>query len=169
MRSAAALVLIGVLASCGGDDNGTDEASSESIATSTTVEATTTTTIDMSSAGLYEAILDAGYCLEDGLTFDDVKQAEYDTVVYVNCGGLEITDSSDGWQVVTSPEDLILRYGDLEEALATVGEVTGCWGELEVQTIVSTRAMDGRVDSRNGLASWSYHPDDGLDILCFKE
>lgn len=37
---------------------------------------------------------------------------------------------------------------------------------VDVARIGQTRALDGMVESANGRSTWTYHPDDGLTIVC---
>lgn len=45
-----------------------------------------------------------------------------------------------------------------------MGDETGCFGDTEIAMMKETRPLDGRVE--HGKVSWTYHPDDGLDIIC---
>lgn len=47
-----------------------------------------------------------------------------------------------------------------------VGHITGCWSSTDRSKMGQTRALDGRVESSNGRSSWTYHPDDGMNIIC---
>lgn len=50
--------------------------------------------------------------------------------------------------------------------LVTWAAVTGCIEEADFLRIEQTRALDGMVESANGRSTWTYHPDDGLTIVC---
>lgn len=41
----------------------------------------------------------------------------------------------------------------------------GFWSEADVERMGSTRALDGTLSSSDGSVTWTYHPDDGLDIV----
>ena len=43
---------------------------------------------------------------------------------------------------------------------------TGCVDEGDFARMDQTRALDGKVGSRNGRSTWTVHPDDGLTIVC---
>lgn len=102
-------------------------------------------------------------------TKNEAEHADY----FLGFGcGLSIHDNSDGYEFTTLNDDminlLVSDFQDLDDALTTIGSMTGCWGPTDVSKIVGTRALDGRVDSANGRSSWTYHPDNGLSIVCEK-
>jgi hypothetical protein len=127
---------------------------------------------------LIEAVQNAGYCTIDEDDVDETVptsapapddtsgETDMELLASILCAGLTIEEESDGWHITTSPDDEILMFGDLEDALKVIGEQTDCWGSIEVSKILGTRSLDGRVESRTGRASWTYHPDNGLDIIC---
>lgn len=43
---------------------------------------------------------------------------------------------------------------------------TGCLEEVDFSRMEQTRALDGMVASANGRSTWTYHPDDGLIVVC---
>lgn len=51
-------------------------------------------------------------------------------------------------------------------ALGIWARETGCLDEVDFDRIGQTRALDGMVESVNGRSTWTYHPDDGLVIVC---
>jgi hypothetical protein len=51
-------------------------------------------------------------------------------------------------------------------ALGIWARETGCLEEVDFDRMAQTRALDGMVESMNGRATWTYHPDDGLVIVC---
>jgi hypothetical protein len=52
------------------------------------------------------------------------------------------------------------------DALRTWGDETGCLEAVDYERIMQTRALDGMVESSAGRSTWTYHPDDGLNIVC---
>lgn len=50
--------------------------------------------------------------------------------------------------------------------LAVWMEETGCLEDADLARIEQTRALDGMVESESGRSTWTYHPDDGLTIVC---
>lgn len=83
--------------------------------------------------------------------------------VAVHCG-LTVEVLGDGGLTVTYRPTL--DEGGGADALALVAATTGCWSQTDVALMGETRALDGRVESTNGRTSWTYHPDDGLNIVC---
>ena len=55
-------------------------------------------------------------------------------------------------------------YGDADK-LTKAGEVTGLWGPADVKRMGTTRALDGTQKTADGKVSWTYHPDNGLQIV----
>lgn len=81
----------------------------------------------------------------------------------VDCG-LDVTVLGDGGYEVNYLPSIDSGGGSL--ALAIVGAFTDCWGPSDSALMEQTRALDGRLESASGRSSWSYHPDDGLNIVC---
>lgn len=52
--------------------------------------------------------------------------------------------------------------------LGNFGKNTGCFNDVDLQKMIETRALDGRVESANQRSSWTYHPDNGLKVICNK-
>lgn len=51
-------------------------------------------------------------------------------------------------------------------ALGIWARETGCLDDVDFDRIGQTRALDGMVESANGRSTWTYHPDDGLVVVC---
>ncbi len=43
---------------------------------------------------------------------------------------------------------------------------TECLSAVDIQRVGQTRALDGMVESADGRTTWTYHPDDGLYVVC---
>lgn len=86
------------------------------------------------------------------------------TITSLDCGLFVTVYDDGGLEVNYFPEADDNRQGD--KAIDDIGSLTGCWGSSDRAKMGSTRALDGRVESANGRSSWTYHPDDGLNIIC---
>ena len=55
----------------------------------------------------------------------------------------------------------VLSGSELERAATE----TGVWSSADAKRMLETRALDGTLTSSSGAATWTYHPDSGLDIV----
>jgi hypothetical protein len=78
---------------------------------------------------------------------------------------MSITDVGNGW-VMALASGAENALGGVGSAVSVFGDLTGCLGDLDLEMISHTRALDGRVESKDGASSWTYHPDDGLNLVC---
>ena len=69
-------------------------------------------------------------------------------------------------EIDTKPQgeygDTIFLSGD---ELTTVAKQLGLWSAADAQRMLTTRALDGTQMSTNGASTWTYHPDNGLNII----
>lgn len=49
--------------------------------------------------------------------------------------------------------------------LAAAGNQTGLWSNADAARMVETRALDGTQRTADGSVSWTYHPDNGLQLV----
>lgn len=77
--------------------------------------------------------------------------------------GMFIDKIDGGWTVQVYPES---HNGGIAGAIRMFGSETGCLDDVDLARLESTRALDGQVRSSDGKTSWTYHPDDGLNIVC---
>ncbi len=52
-----------------------------------------------------------------------------------------------------------------ETQLATAGNESGLWSNADAARMVETRALDGTQRTADGSVSWTYHPDNGLQMV----
>lgn len=67
------------------------------------------------------------------------------------------------------PYTFTLLPGATDEGISALGvwaRETECLESVDFSRIEQTRALDGMVESANGRSTWTYHPDDGLTIVC---
>jgi hypothetical protein len=61
------------------------------------------------------------------------------------------------------------EYGDevvlTGDEFTTVATQLGLWSAADAQRMLTTRALDGTQMSTNGAVTWTYHPDNGLNII----
>lgn len=57
------------------------------------------------------------------------------------------------------------EYAVDESGLVTAGTESGFWNAADVARMLHTRALDGTQRTADGKASWTFHPDDGLQIV----
>ena len=156
------LVAVVGLAACGGA-----RAASEApaIAEAPPAEATE----ELTGVAVTNAMLDI--CLPESAphTFQDDGDDSYASMEELNADlqlmnecGLSVAKLDGGWEFSTFDSPTLY----INKNLMAFGEVTGCINDRDVRKIADTRALDGRVESSNGRSSWSYHPDDGLSLIC---
>jgi len=78
--------------------------------------------------------------------------------------GVEFQEIGDAQTFVLLPSGLRGSRGP--ELLGAWIADTGCLEDVDLARIEQTRALDGMVESANGKSTWTYHPDDGLTIVC---
>lgn len=76
--------------------------------------------------------------------------------------GIELDRIGDAYTFVVLPDATSAGY----RALGVWAGATGCLEDVDVARIGQTRALDGMVRSANGRSTWTYHPDDGLTVVC---
>jgi hypothetical protein len=60
----------------------------------------------------------------------------------------------------------VLIIGGVDsDVLAKAGQDSGLWTAADAARMMETRALDGMVKSSSGRTTWTYHPDDGLQIV----
>lgn len=75
--------------------------------------------------------------------------------------GISITAENGGYSIHVDPA---IPAGFT--VLKQFGSVSKCFNDLDYDKMGQTRSVDGRVTSANGRTSWSYHPDQGLNLTC---
>ncbi len=139
-RSMCAVLLAGcAMVACGGSDGA----------------AATTTTV--------RPVLTLAALTDDLAGCDQTNTPDGARFVAIHCG-LTVEVLSDGGLTVTYRPTL--DDGGGADALTRMAATTDCWSQTDLALMEQTRALDGRVASANGRTSWTYHPDDGLSIVC---
>lgn len=62
-------------------------------------------------------------------------------------------------------EVYISKYAVDEDRLVTAGEKSGLWNAADVARMTRTRALDGTQRTPDGMVSWTYHPDNGFQLV----
>lgn len=76
--------------------------------------------------------------------------------------------TSFGCSVESSPgviEVYMSKYSVDESDLVDAGNRTGLWTPADVARMLRTRALDGTQRTADGRVSWTYHPDNGLQLV----
>ena len=76
--------------------------------------------------------------------------------------------NSSGCTVESSPgviEVYMSKYTVDESGLVSAGNRTGLWTSADVARMLRTRALDGTQRTADGRVSWTYHPDNGLQLV----
>jgi hypothetical protein len=62
-------------------------------------------------------------------------------------------------------EVYVSEYQVSEIKLESAGRQTGLWNAADVARMLRTRALDGTQRSSDGKVSWTYHPDNGFQLV----
>lgn len=119
------------------------------------------------SADLWVTCSIANHEIMDGEIAKDIDAGKMDPSAGLVLCGIILDRVDGGWTFMMVPNE----YDDgisLSQSiiLGQFGDKTGCYKDIDLDKMGSTRALDGRVESANGRSSWTYHPDDGLNIVC---
>lgn len=62
-------------------------------------------------------------------------------------------------------EVYVSEYQISETGLERAGTDSGLWNAADVARMLRTRALDGTQHTADGKVSWTYHPDNGFQLV----